>query len=90
MVTQNRWMLYLFFLIMKALEINNHQIVLDFILVGSLEDPKFNFRGSLVNRFTIGLAKSLGLSAIEAGETVIIQGGRGIQRIGKELQNLFK
>jgi hypothetical protein len=77
-------------LIVKVLETNNHQIVFDFILDGSLEDPKFNFRGSLVNRFTIGLAKSLGLSAIEAGETVIIQGWRGIRGLGKGLQKLFK
>jgi hypothetical protein len=84
-------------LIVKALETNNHQIVFDFILEGSLENPKFNFLGSLANRFTIGLAKSLGLSVIEAGETVIIQGGRGIRGIGKglretgkELQKLFK
>jgi hypothetical protein len=74
----------------KALETNNHQIGFDFILEGSLENPKFNFRGSLVNRFTIGLAKTLGLSVIEAGETVIIQGGRGIRGVGKGLKKLFK
>jgi hypothetical protein len=77
-------------MIVKALETNNHQIVFDFILEGSLENPKFNFRGSLVRHFTIGLAKSLGLSVIEAGETVIIQGGRGIRGIGKGLKKLFK
>lgn len=77
-------------LIVKALETNNHQIVFDFILEGSLENPKFNFRGSLVKHFTIGLAKTLGLSVIEAGETVIIQGGRGIRGIGKGLKKLFK
>ena len=77
-------------LIVKELETNNHQIVFDFIVEGSLEDPKFNFWGSLVNRFTTGLAKSLGLSVIEAGETVIIQGGRGIRGIGKGLKRLFK
>jgi Domain of Unknown Function (DUF748) len=77
-------------LIVKELETNNHQIVFDFILEGSLEDPKFNFRGSLVNRFTIGLANSLGLSVIEARATVIIQGGRGIRGIGKGVKNLFK
>jgi hypothetical protein len=77
-------------LIVKELETNNHQIVFDFILEGSLEDPQFNFRGSLVNRFTIGLAKSLGLSAIEAGETVIIQGWRGMRGIGKGLKEIEK
>jgi Domain of Unknown Function (DUF748) len=77
-------------LIVKELETNNHQIVFDFILEGSLEDPKFNFRGSLVNRITIGLANSLGLSVIEARATVIIQGGRGIRGIGKGVKNLFK
>jgi hypothetical protein len=77
-------------LIVKTLETNNHQIVFDFILEGDLENPKFNFRGSLVKRFTIGLAKSLGLSVIEAGETVIIQSGRAIRGLGKGLQKLFK
>jgi len=77
-------------MIVKALETSNHQIVFDFIVEGSLENPKFNFRGSLVKRFTIGLAKSLGLSVIEAGETVIIQGGRAIRGLGKGLQKLFK
>jgi hypothetical protein len=76
-------------LIVKALE-TNHQIVFDFILEGGLEDPKFNLRGSMVNRLTIGIAKSLGLSVIDSGETVVIQAGRAIRGIGKELQKLFK
>ena len=75
---------------MKALETNNHRIVFDFTVEGSLENPKFSFRGSLANRFTIGLAKSLGLSAIEAGETVIIQGGRAIWGVGKGLKEMEK
>jgi hypothetical protein len=54
-------------LVVKALETNNRQIGFDFTLEGSLENPKFNFRGSLVNRFTTGFAKTLGLSVIEAG-----------------------
>jgi len=77
-------------LIVKALETNNHQIVFDFIVEGSLENPKFNFLGSLANRFTIGLAKSLGLSVVEAGETVIIQGGRAIWGVGKGLKEIEK
>ena len=77
-------------LIVKALETNNHQIGFDFTLEGSLENPKFDFRGSLVNRFTIGLAETLGLSVIEAGETVIIQGGRGIRGVGKGLKEIEK
>jgi hypothetical protein len=36
------------------------------------------------------LATRLGLSVVEAGETVIIQGGRGIRGIGKGLKELFK
>ena len=76
--------------IVKSLETSNHRIGFDFILEGNLENPQFNFRGSLVKRFTVGLAKSLGLSVIDAGETVIIQGGRGIRDVGKELQKLFR
>ena len=80
-------------LIVKELETNNHQIVFDYILEGSLENPKFKIQGNLAKRFTIGLAKSLGLSVIEAGETVIIQGGWAIHGVGeglKELQKIFK
>jgi hypothetical protein len=80
-------------LIVKELETNNHQIAFDYILEGSLENPKFKIQGNLAKRFTIGLAKSLGLSVIEAGETVIIQGGWAIHGVGeglKEVQKLFK
>jgi hypothetical protein len=76
--------------IVKALETNNHRIGFDFILEGNLENPQFHFLGGLVKRFTIGLAKSLGLSVLEAGETVIIQGGRGIWGIGKGLKEMEK
>ncbi len=84
-------------LVVNAMETGNHRIEFDFILEGSLENPKFNFRESLVMRFTAGLAKTLGLSVIEAGETVIIQGGRaikgagkGLKKIGEGLQKIFK
>jgi len=77
-------------MIIKTLETNNHQISFDFTLEGSLGDPKFTFRGSLVKHFTVGLARSLGLSVIEAGETVIIQGSRGIRGIGKGLKEIGK
>ena len=76
--------------VVKALETSNHRIGFDFILEGSIEDPQSNFRGSMVKRFTVGLAKSLGLSFIEAGETVIILGGRAIWDIQKDVQKLFK
>jgi ElaB/YqjD/DUF883 family membrane-anchored ribosome-binding protein len=36
------------------------------------------------------LATRFGQSVIEAGETVIIQGGRAIRDVGKEVQKLFK
>jgi hypothetical protein len=77
-------------LIVKTLETSNHRIGFDFIFEGSLENPEFNFRGSLAERFIFGLAKSLGLPLIDAGETVILQGGRTIRDVGKELQKLFK
>jgi len=54
---------------------------------GSLENPEFNYSGSLAERFTIGLAKSLGLSVIGAGETTIIQGGRAYGTSGRSCRN---
>ena len=44
-----------------------NRIGFDFILEGSMENAQFDFRGSLVKRFTFGLAKSLGRSVIDAG-----------------------
>jgi hypothetical protein len=44
----------------------------------------------MVTRLTVGLAKNLGLSVIETGGTVIIQGGRLMKGVGDVMKQLFK
>ena len=77
-------------LVVNALKTNNNQIAFDFVLEGSLDNPKFSLRESMVTRLTVGLAKSLGLTVIETGETVIIQGGRLMKGVGDVMKQIFK
>lgn len=84
-------------MVLNLLETGNKEIPIDFILKGRLDDPKFNITEGLTKRFTVGLANKLGLSVVEAGETVIVQGGKGVKEVGKgikgigeSLQNIFK
>jgi hypothetical protein len=77
-------------LVVNALKTNNNQIDFDFVLEGSLDNPKFSLRESMVTRLTVGLAKNLGLSVIETGGTVIIQGGRLLQGVGDVMKQIFK
>lgn len=77
-------------LVVNSLKTNNNQIAFDFVLEGSLDNPKFSLRESMVTRLTVGLAKNLGLSVIETGETVIIQGGRLMKGVGDVMKEIFK
>ncbi len=84
-------------LVLDLLKTSNNEIPLDFTLQGSIDDPKFNITEGLTKRFTVGLANKLGLSVVEAGETVIVQGvkgvkevGKGIKGLGESLQKVFK
>jgi hypothetical protein len=76
--------------VVKALQANNNQIPLDIILEGSLDNPKFSLRESLITRLTIGLAKNLGLSVIETGGKVIIKGGGIIKGVGDAVTHPLK
>jgi hypothetical protein len=77
-------------LVVNALKTNNNQIEIDFVAEGSLDNPKFSLRESMVTRLTVGLAKNLGLSVIETGGTVIIQGGRLLKGVGDVMKQIFK
>lgn len=77
-------------LVVNALKTNNNQIDFDFVLEGSLDNPQFSLRESMVTRLTVGLAKNLGLSVIETGGTVIIQGGRLMKGVGDVMKQIFK
>jgi len=77
-------------LVVNALKTNDNRIDIDFVLEGSLDNPKFSLRESMVTRLTVGLAKNLGLSVIETGGTVIIQGGRLMKGVGDVMKQIFK
>jgi uncharacterized protein involved in outer membrane biogenesis len=77
-------------LVVNALQANNNQIALDFVLEGSLDNPKFSLRESMVTRLTVSLARSLGLSVIETGGSVIIPGGRIMKGVGDAMKDIFK
>ncbi|MGE5855893.1 MAG: DUF748 domain-containing protein [Syntrophaceae bacterium] len=77
-------------LVVNALKTGNNQIEFDFVVEGSLDNPKFNLREDLVTRLTVGLAKKLGLSVIETGESVIIQSGKILRGVGDVMKQIFK
>jgi len=77
-------------LVVDALKTNNNQIEIDFVLEGSLDNPKFSLRESMATRLTVGLAKRLGLSVIETGESVIIQSGQILKGVGDVMKQIFK
>lgn len=84
-------------LVIKLLQSGNNEISLDFVVEGDLGDPQFNLSESLVKRMTVGLAKGLGLTVVDAGRSVVELGakgvgqvGKGIIGIGKGVQGLFK
>ena len=76
--------------VVNALIRNDNQIAFDFVLEGSLDNPKYSLRENMVTRMTVGLAKRLGLSVIETGEKVIIKGGELIKGAGDAVKQIFK
>lgn len=84
-------------LVIKLLQSGNDEIGLDFVIEGNLSDPKFSITERLVTRLTLGLAKGLGLTVVDAGKSVVELGvkgvgqvGKGIIGVGKGVQGIFK
>ncbi|MBI3592433.1 MAG: hypothetical protein HY099_02960 [Nitrospirae bacterium] len=84
-------------LVINLLKTKNNEMVLDFIVEGKIDDPKFNISENLVKRLTVDLAGKLGLSVVEAGKSVVVLGvegvkevGKGIRGIGEGLQKIFR
>jgi uncharacterized protein involved in outer membrane biogenesis len=83
--------------VMNYLKTTKNEIALDFVVEGSIDDPKFNLRESTTRKFAVTLAKKLGIGVVGAGETLIDAPGRGLRGIGdalketgKGLKKLFK
>jgi hypothetical protein len=83
--------------VMSYLTTNKNEIALDFVVEGSIDDPKFNLRETTSRKFAVSLAKKLGIGVVGAGETLFDAPGRGLRGIGdalketgKGLKGLFK
>jgi hypothetical protein len=75
-------------ILLNSMKTRNEEIRIDFVVSGPMDSPSFNLRENMTKRFAIALAKSLGLSAFGAGETVVEQGARAVQGAGKGIKSL--
>ena len=76
--------------VVEFLKANNNQIALDFVVNGSIDDPKFSLRETLMTRFAVQLADKLGLGAISAGQKLIETEQRGLKNLGESLKETSK
>jgi hypothetical protein len=67
----------------KLMKDSNNEIALDFTLEGDMKNPKFNILGSLFQKITLSLAKSLGLPLESIGRSVFDFGGETLKKIFK-------
>lgn len=83
--------------VVSFLKTNNNEIRLDFVVEGSLDDPKFSLRESTARKFAFQLGKTLGVGVLGAGESIIDVTRKGLKGAGdtvkettKGLKKLFK
>jgi Domain of Unknown Function (DUF748) len=76
--------------VVGMLKRNDNQIAFDFVLEGSLDNPKYSLRENILTRMTVELAKRLGLSVMETGDKVIIKGGELMKGAGDAVRQIFK
>ncbi|MBI5584087.1 MAG: DUF748 domain-containing protein [Deltaproteobacteria bacterium] len=70
-------------MVLALLKDNKNRIVLNFEGQGRIDNPTFSLRENMLSRLTVGLAKRLGLSVVEIGEKVIVEGiGGTIRKLG--------
>jgi hypothetical protein len=75
--------------VLDLLKSGKNEIVLDFTVEGSLDDPRFNLRESLMKRLGLGLAQRLGLSVLGGGQPAVTEGLRGLKEVSKGLEKLL-
>jgi hypothetical protein len=74
--------------VINFLKNNNNEIVVNFILEGDLDNPKFNLRESFMDKISIAIAEKLGLSIKKVGESVVGLGAEGAKEIGKSIKGI--
>jgi hypothetical protein len=74
--------------VISFLKNHNNEIVVNFVVEGDLNNPKFNLRESLMNKISIGMAEKLGLSIQGIGESIVETGAEGAKEVGKSVQGI--
>ena len=69
--------------VVNLLKSNNNEIALEFTVQGSIDDPQFSIRDSIMKKLTVGLAEKLGSSVVGAGSAVLGVGKEGVGQVGK-------
>jgi hypothetical protein len=77
-------------IVLSFLKDNNNEIVLDFVLEGDLNNPRFNIRENLATRLSVGLAKKLGVSILGIGEAVAGGSSTIIEGATRTLKGFFR
>ncbi len=83
--------------VINFLKNNNNEIVVNFILEGDLDNPKFNLEENFMDKLSIAMAGKLGLSIKSIGESVVTIGAegakeieKGVKGVGEGIRKLFE
>jgi hypothetical protein len=76
--------------VVTFLKDHNDEIVVNFVVEGDLDNPKFNLRESLMNRISISMAEKLGLSIKRIGESIVETEAEGAKEVGKGIGESIK
>ena len=74
--------------VLSFLKNHDNEIVVNFVIEGDLNNPKFNFRESLINKISIEMAEKLGLSIQRIGESIVENGAEGAKKVCKSVQGI--
>jgi hypothetical protein len=74
--------------VISFLKNHDDEIIVNFVVEGDLNNPKFNLRESLMNKISIGMAEKLGLSIQRIGESIVETGAEGAKEVGKSVQGI--
>ncbi len=74
--------------VVSFLKNNNNEIVVNFVVEGDLDNPKFNLRESFMEKVSIAIAEKLGFSIKRIGETIVISGAEGAKEVGKSVKGI--
>jgi hypothetical protein len=69
--------------VVSFLKNHNNEIVVNFVVEGDLNNPKFNLRESIMNKISLEMAEKLGLSIQRIGESIVETGAEGAKEVGK-------